>query len=369
MKIRISNGMFLALIINMVYAKAIGLTQGSMAREIGGDMWIATIFSTLKGVVMILLMILIIRRNPNLNIFEQSELILGKWIGKLISLSAFIFFLGAAGVVFTMFVFHLKDYFLPEAPTILFVIAAMIIGVFAFFHGIEVIGRLAFIGVFSILILNILIILGSLGDFDITELMPVFRFGVISDLWASRYHDTDWTMAVMMTAVILPKVKNKETWGKSGVLGILLGGVFVIIWPILESGVLSAEVAGQYIISCMQMARSAEIGQFIHRYEMIMIALFSISALIQIIMTFYCATASIQSLFNIKDSKTVIFPVSIILCAFGYWIVLDHHRAIKFVESYWVTGALGISFGITFLLLLLGFIFKKKLKKSLEKAL
>jgi spore germination protein KB len=364
MKVRISNGMFMALIINIVYAKAIGLTQGSIAREVGGDMWISTLLSAIQGSLMMLITVYVIRRAPNSNIFEQSELLLGKWFGKIICLSMFIFFVGASGAVFTTFVYHLKDYFLPEAPTLIFIAAGFIIGIFALFHGIEVIGRMALIGVFSILMLNILIILGSLGEFDIRELMPVFRNGVMPSLWASRHNNTDWALAVMMAAIILPIVKKPETWRKSGPIGILLGGVFVIIWPILEAGVLSAEVTGQYIISCMQMARSAQIGLFVHRYEMIMIALFSLSALTQIMMTFYCATISIQRLFSINNYKVVIIPVGVILSAFGYWIVLDHHRAITFVETYWVMLAMSIAIGIPLILLVLGSLFKKKLAKS-----
>ncbi|WP_251549683.1 GerAB/ArcD/ProY family transporter [Neobacillus muris] len=363
-KVRISNGMFMALIINMVYAKAIGLTQGSIAREVGGDMWISTFFSSIQGCLMMLLTIYVIRQSPESNILGQSELLLGKWFGKIISLILFLFFVGAAGAVYTTFVYHLKDYFLPEAPTIIFVIAGFIIAVFALYHGIEVIGRMALIGVFSILMLNILIIFGSIRDFDIRELMPLFQYGVLPDLWASRHNNTDWAMATMMAAVILPMVKEKNTWKRSGALGIVLGGAFVIIWPILETGVLTAEVAGQYIVSCMQMARSAQIGLFFHRYEMIMIAFFSLSALTQIIMTFFCAAVSIQNLIGMKSHKPAILPASLILSGFGYWVVLDHHRAIDYIETYWVTLAMSIAIGIPLMVLVLGFIFRKKLKQS-----
>ena len=364
MKVQISNGIFMALIINMVYAKAIGLTQGSIAREVGGDMWISTLFSTIQGCLMMLLTVYLIRKTPSLNIIEQSEVLLGKWFGKIISLLLFFFFVGAAGAVFTTFVYHLKDYFLPEAPTFLFILAGMVIAVFALYHGIEVIGRMALIGVFSILMLNILIIIGSMSDFDIKELLPIFDAGLVPDVWASRHNNTDWAMATMMAAMILPKVKENKTWSKSGAYGILLGGAFVVLWPILESGVLSAEVAGQYIISCMQMARSAEIGLFIHRYEMIMIAFFALSSITQIIMTFYCATISVQRIFGIKKFNRTIIPVSFVLSAFGYWVVLDHHRAISYIESYWVLLAMSISVGVPIILLLLGLLFKKKLKSA-----
>ncbi len=364
MKVGISNSMFIALIINLVYPKGIGLTQGSMAREVGSDMWISSFFSALQGSLVMLLTVFIIRKAPKFNIFEQSELLLGKWFGKLICVIGFCFFLGASGAVFITFVYHLKDYFLPEAPTVIFVIAGMIMGIFGLYHGIEVIARLAIIGVFSIAIFNVILFMGSVSNFDIRELMPVLRHGFVPTLWASRFNNTDWAMSTMMAAILLPIVNNQQQWGKSGRRGILLGFLIVVIWPFLEAGVLTPEVTAQYIVSCMQMARSAEIGLFIHRYEMIMVALFAISVLSQIMITFYCATVSIKKLFGFKNEKPVIIPVSMIVSAFGYWVVLDHQRAINYLETSWVTISMAIGYGLPIFLAILGFLFKKKLIAS-----
>ncbi|MFC4324075.1 GerAB/ArcD/ProY family transporter [Litchfieldia salsa] len=368
MKVRISNGMFMALMINMVYAKAIGVTQGSMAREIGNDIWISTLISVVVGLFIIVFTVSIVRRLPDSDIIHQSEVLAGKWFGRIISLLVFIFFLASYGTIMATFVYHIKDYFLPDAPILLVVSVAFLLGVYAIHFGIEVIARMALIGVFSILALNILIMIGSLPKFDIRELMPVFESGVTKTIWASRHHNADWMMSIMMAAIILPIVKKQEVWKNSGVAGIAYGGLFVVIWPILEIGVLSAEVTGQYIVSCMQMARSAEIGHFIHRYEMMMVALFALSVLTQIMMTFLCASVSIQRLFGLKDYRPVIIPVCSVLTAYGYWVVFDHERAMMFIETYWVIIAHVIGIGVLGIVFVLGLIFKKKLVVAREKA-
>lgn len=360
MKVQITNGMLMAIIINTVYAKAIGLTQGTMAREVGSDAWISTILATLQGVLIVWLTVIVIRRYPSGDIMDQSKLLLGKWFSKVISLIVFIFFIGAYGAIMTTYVYHLMDYFLPEAPIYLFIIIAFLVGCYAAYFGIEVIGRMALIGVFSVLSLNILLMLGSFSQFDIRELLPTFQSGVVNTIWASRHHNTDWAMATMTAAVILPYVKSHKEWGKSGSAGILFGGAFVVMWPILEVGVLSAEVTAQYIVSCMQMARSAEIGQFIHRYEMIMVAFFAISILTQIMMCFLCASTAASKLFGLKDYRPMIIPVALILSGFGFWIVFDHHRAMDFLETTWVSIALSIAFAVPIFLLILGTFLKKK---------
>lgn len=358
----------MAIIINMVYAKGIGLTQGSMAREVGSDMWISTILALLQGAVLIFIIVKIIQRMPRGDLIDQGSAMLGKWFGKVVSLLVFFFFLNAFGPILITFVYHIKDHFLPEGPTLLFVIVAVLIGAYAIHFGIEVIARMALVGVFSVLALNILILLGSLKYFDIREIMPLFSTDIWSVIWASRHNDTDWAMATMMAAIVLPIVKNKETWRKSSLAGIAFGGMFVLMWPILEAGVLSPEVVGNYIISCMQLARSAEMGVFIHRYEMIMVAFFALSSLTQIMVTLLCASVAAQKLVGLKDYRPMIIPVSLILGGYGYWVVLDHERAMQILEHSWVVIGLSIAVGLPVVLYLLGFMFKDKLKHMSKQA-
>ncbi|BDH63040.1 spore germination protein YndE [Lysinibacillus sp. PLM2] len=368
MKVQITNGMLMAIIINTVYAKAIGLTQGTMAREVGSDIWISTIIATLFSILIVFMIVVIIRRFPTGDMMDQSKILLGTWFSKIISLILFIFFLGAYGAIMITYVYHLMDYFLPEAPVYIFIIIAFIVGCYGAFFGIEVIGRMALIGVFSVLALNILLMLGSLSMFDIRELLPTFQSGVTNTVWASRHHVADWAMATMTLAVVLPYVRNPKEWSRSNIAAILFGGAFVVMWPILQVGVLSPEVTAQYIVSCMQMARSAEIGQFIHRYEMIMIAFFAISILTQIMMCFLCASTAVSKLFGLKDYRHMIIPTALVLSGYGFWVVFDHQRAMEILETTWVELSLSIAIGLPILLLVLGIFRKKKLKKANDQA-
>jgi len=364
MKIQISNGMFLALIINMVYPKAIGLTQGIMAREVGRDIWIATVFSAVQGCAVILLTILVMRRAPHLDFMGLTEKMLGKWAGKITAVILFIFFAGAYFSVMITYVYHLMDYFLPETPAYLFLLVAFLIGGYGIFSGIEVICRLALIGVFFITALNLLLLTGSFQELDIRGLLPVLESGFWPTVWASRQNDTDWAIAVLMAAIIVPNVRDTKTWPKSAVGGIIIGWLLIVQWPILEAAVLSPEVTKQYIVACMQMARSAHIGLFIQRYEMFMIAFFSFSLLVQISMCLFCACRAAANIFSLNSYRPMIIPVGLILNGLAYWVIIDHTRAMRYLEGPWVAISVPTAVGIPVLLWGLGFVFKKKLQQA-----
>ncbi len=361
MKVQITNAMLMAFVMNLLFCKAIGLTQGVMAREGENDMWVATLFAIVQGLAMMFVTVVAVRRIPGKDLIEHASVLFGKWLGKLAGIIAFVFFLGSYIVLLITFVFHMRDYFLPGYPLLVFVLAAVVIPLYAVFHGLEVTGRLAMVGVFAIIILNLLVLSGSFNAMDVKRLLPVFETGVWNTVATSRHADTDFAMATMTAAMILPFVKDQKVWWKASAGGILFGGLLVLLWPLIEVGTLSARETGHYILACMQMARSAEIGLFIHRYEMIMVAFFAFSLFVQLMMAVYCASISAAHTLGVANYKKLVVPVSISLGAVGYWVVSDQERAMRVVEQLWPPIALPIAFGLPIVILLAGWVFRGRL--------
>lgn len=361
MKTQISNSIMLAIFINMIYAKAIGVTQGSISREVGGDMWIANLVAILIGLLVMWLVVFVIKRCPEKNILEQAKVLLGAWGERLFALLLFIFFMGAYGGVMITFVYHLMDYFLPDVPIFVFILFTSGVGLYGLSKGIEVIGRFAILGLVAISILNIMILFGSLSHFDVQFFLPVLRYDLLDNLLASRHLLSDLAMGILTLAVVLPMVKQENKWYNYSTKSFLLGGFLILQWPILETGKLSPEVTSQYMVSCMQLARSAQIGLFLHRYELVMIVFFAISSLVQVMMCILCASIAAKHVVGVNNINKLFIPIALILGGFGYWIVEDHMRAMELLQHYWPLIAVPILIGVTLLIFLLGTVFKKKL--------
>ncbi len=362
MKIRITNSILIALIINMTYSKAIGVTQGLMAKEAGTDFWIASLISIVQGILLIGLAVYLIKQLPSKDLMQQFDFFVGSLFGKLVSVLIFALFLGAYATIMITFVYHLRDYFLPDLQTFWFILAALMVGIYAVFHGIEVIGRVAILGVFSVMVLNVLLMIGSFAYFDMSEMMPVYKNGLTNTLIVSQHNHADWAVAKVMVMIILPLVKNEKLWMKSSITGVAFAGGLILMWPIFEAGVISPEITGHYFVACMQMARSAEVGLFLHRYELIMVVFFATSILIQIMMCFKCASLAVAHTLKLSDTKVVNVPVAIILSGFAYWVVVDQYRAHFLLKNYWPVVANGITYLLLLLLALFHLLFRKKVK-------
>lgn len=364
-KIKITNGMFVAMIVNLAFVKSIGVTQGTLARLVGQDMWIATLAGALQGIAMMYVTYLVIRRRPNLDFISMGEKLLGKWFGKLVAVLMLAFFLAASGPIMLTFVYHLQDYFLPEAPLPLFLVSALLVGSLGCFYGLEVMARLSLLGLLFIFTLNLLIIFGSTQEFDIRNLLPVLEVGLPKVAAASLHYDADCALSIMMAALIMPHIKNvKQRGGQMGMLGIAASGLIILIWAFLQSAVLSAEVAAEYTVSCMKLARNAHIGNFLQRYEMIMIALYSIPILFEIMFCLYGTSMCASKLFGLNNDRWTILPAALLIGIFSYWVVRDHFTAMEFLEITWPRIGVPIAFGLPVLLLLLQLLLGKRLKRA-----
>ncbi|MFD0672161.1 GerAB/ArcD/ProY family transporter [Cohnella sp. GCM10027633] len=361
----IGNGMFVAMIVNLAFVKSIGVTQGTLARIVGQDMWLATLLGTLQGIVMMYVTYLVIRRKPNLDFIGMGEKLLGKWFGKIVAVTMFGFFLAASGPIMLTFVYHLRDYFLPEAPLTLFLVSALIVGALGCYYGLEVMARLALLGLLFIFMLNVLIIVGSTQEFDIRNLLPILESGFSKVAGASLQYDADCALAIMMAALVMPHLKDvKRRGGKLGMLGVAASGLIILIWSFLQGAVLSAEVTAQYTVSCMKLARNAHIGMFLQRYEMIMIALYSVPILFEIMFCIYGTSRCASALFGLKNDRWTILPAALIIGVFSYWVIKDHFFALDYLENAWPKIGVSIAFGLPVVLLVLQLLFGKRLKRA-----
>lgn len=139
--VKINPYQFLVLVTLFSLGTSILIIPSVLAEGAKQDAWIAAIFGILMGILIIWLYCLIAQWFPNLSLVQISEKILGKWIGKAVSLlfvaMAFIY---AAGLLYYSGTF-LNLNLMPNTPMIalnLLLGGAIVIGVRL---GIETIAR------------------------------------------------------------------------------------------------------------------------------------------------------------------------------------------------------------------------------------
>ncbi len=357
-QIRITGAQAVALIACLAFGKSIGLTTGALARLVAQDTWLASLFSFAGAFLLVVPLVALARRFPNQRVPEWVQVVLGKGLGGLVLLLLAFFLLGSYVLSAVTIELHLKDYLLTETPRPVFVIGLSALFLYAVYLGLEVIARLAIAGLGMALLLGFLVLIGAADRFDVTRMLPAWESGLLPIMQASSIAWTDSAMSLVGLLFLWPRTDAAPgRWLHLSWLAILLSTLTVIIWPVLEIGSMGAEVTGQYLIACMQLARTATLGIYLHRYELIMMVLFAWGTLIQNATLLYLGLESLRTIIPIKTGRgSFLFVGSLLLLPGQYLLTEDRHLLDHFHTYIWPVIALPIALGLPLLLWLVALV-------------
>lgn len=352
MDVKISRMMYFFLIINIIWDKAIGATASVMARAIGGDTWISMSFGFIEGALLIIVMAYLGSKFPEKTIIQYSKELWGKPVSKILGIVLAIFFITAYGVSANILIIHATEYFMPDTPVIVLCLVYTMICMYAIYLGIEVVARFAFFGMASIVAMDILMIMGTVDEFHLVNLLPLMTRGFSVDVISSVYIFGDIALAILAVGFLYPMLDSRKKSISLSFWAVIIGGILVVIWPVFETGVMGTHVMARYVICCMEQIRAAELTKYFPRFELAMIILFTAGCIVQSSIMFYCAKIAIRQVTGIKKEVYVIIPLFILLVWITYFLGADNNYYSNFLAFPWAQISTALSVGIPSFLLL-----------------
>ena len=353
-KVQIGSFQLLTVIANLVYGKAVGYTNGTLARAVGRDTWLSMLIAFLEGMAIIPAMVWLARRRGAERPVDYIPKLLGRPLGRLIMLLLALFFYGAYITSAITISQHISDYLMTETPLILFVAGYTVLTAYGVHLGVEVAARLSVLGLIMIALLNLSMVMGSVQYMDLSRLLPVFDHGVLPVVAASSRAVTDVGIATAASLMLLPHLAAPpERWLKIGWWGLGLGCVLVLTWSVFEITVLGPEMTAQYLVACMQMARAAELSIYLHRYELIMVVMFVYGVVTQSVVCLYCAVGLTAGALPFKVKRGyLIGAAAIVTVGPQYYLAYDRDRYGAFLAMVWPPVSVALAFGLPLLLCL-----------------
>jgi spore germination protein KB len=307
-------------VICLTWPTIINYGSGFLAREVGRDMWISGLISILTTMLFVFMVIHIGRNFPGKTIVEYSHDLFGTILGKLLGLLLALYFLFSAAISVSMYIQHLTDFLLLETPYLVVTIMHISVLCYLIWKGSEVIGRIGTIAFFLACIFYFLVLLASLPEFEINRLMPLFGSGVAAVSKASLSADSFTGITQVVIGMMLPIVANQTKAFRSAATGLLIGGSLFVVYFIVELMVMGPQLVALIRIASMDLVRSIQITQYLHRFESFMVALWYWSILVQAGAVAYCALIAFKQTVGIKKDK----PYAILL--FGLLLgVITHY--------------------------------------------
>ncbi|MEH7504773.1 endospore germination permease [Neobacillus drentensis] len=337
--LKISARQFAILVILYSIGTTFLVIPGSLAREVKQDAWIAAVIGTSIGLLLVALYIAIGRMFPTMTLVEINEKLLGKWLGKAVSLT-FVFFSLFSAASLLLFVGNfLTIQIMPDTPIeaihILFA-CILIMGIRLVLETLARAGEILF--PFFVFLFVILVVSAFLPPVQIKfeNIQPIFETGIKPMIRAVFLFTSIFSLPLIVFLMIFPvSVNQSKAAEKNFFIGILLGGICLIIIVTLTILVLGADNSARQMYPSYALARMTNVGDFLQRIEAIMAIMWIITIYFKMSFYFYASVIGLAQTLNLNNYRPLTLPLGIILVTLSIIVHPNVAKLATFDKEIW----------------------------------
>lgn len=354
---RISSRQLSVLIMGFLLGSTIIIVPGSYAKQ---DAWLAYIVAWLGGILLFSCYYLLYRKYHGKTLVEINQLILGKWIGTLISILYIWYFIHLASLVLRNFGEYTLTVSLPETPLWFMMLCYVGVTAYSVRSGLEVTSRTAELIIPLIFIFLIIIFLVLIPYFDITNIKPIMADGPLPVLRASLSVLTFPFGESIAFLMLLPYLHSSGKVKKTYIFSFLLAGSLLLASVVRDLAVLGASEIQRSIFPphyTIQQIPGLNLDPLIG-------VIFFISGGTKVCVCYLASTIGIAQLTNSNDHRPFVIPVGIILFGLSIWIYVSAPEMLNWAIELWPIYSLPFQIFIPLLLLLLSYFRKNGQQKA-----
>ncbi|WP_257350643.1 GerAB/ArcD/ProY family transporter [Pseudalkalibacillus decolorationis] len=346
---KISTSQFTVLVTFFIIGGSILYVPSGLVHGAKQDAWIANILVVGIGLLLVLLYNALGSCFPNMTIIEYSEKILGKWLGRVVSLMYFTyFFLSTAN-----FVRQIGDFMttqiMPETPITAIHILFFMVVIMGVRIGLEPFSRASEI-FFPLVVMLVLILIISLSpQIEFQSIQPVLEEGMKPVIGVALHSLGSPYLQLVSLLMLFPYVNQTKEAKKSFLFGTLIGGTVLILVTSLSILVLGTDSTERHQFASYVLARKINVGDFLQRIEAVMAFIWFVTMYFKITIYFYVSVLSLSQVLKLKDYRFLTYPLGMITIVLALVVnenIVESNKQAEFWTSY------SLPFGLFFPLLM-----------------
>jgi len=309
------------LIVMFIIGSSMLMVMGMEAKR---DIWIAIITGMIASAIIMLIYIRLLTALPGRDFYETIQYFLGKGGSKIIIFLFTWFSFDLCAIVLRNYSQFVITVGLKETPMVVVMCVMIAVCALAVYYGIETIGRWNEVFVYFVIGFILISVLLVSGNMDINNLLPVFDNGLKPILKGAFGVITFPFIETVVFLLAFPAFSKGVSVEKVFLKGLLFGGVIIIITSVSDILVLGSSVAEGMYYPTYSSFSTIHLGDFIYRLEAIAAIVFIVSVFIKLTILLYGACKGAAHLFNVKDFKFIIIPISILVINFSKFSFNDN---------------------------------------------
>ncbi|MGG4504116.1 GerAB/ArcD/ProY family transporter [Paenibacillus polymyxa] len=346
------------LVIVFTIGTSILLAPTQTVQEAKQDAWMAVTLGMIFDLVLIVMYSALGNRFPGMTLAQYSEKILGKWLGKSISILFFSFFFYLSAIMVRDLGNFIVSNVLPETPIEVVLISFSLVIVIATRYGLEVIARTIEIFFPWIMIFLVFLMVTLLPEIEINKIKPLFEGGIRPLLSVGLQFSSLQEFVCFL--MLLPFVNRPEKASRSLLVGASVGGIILILITALCVLVIGVDFTGRNIYPSFVLAKKINIGDFVERLEVLLAGAWFLSIFTKTTITFYISVLALSQTLELRSYKPLTGPLGFIMVVLSIVAYPNVTKVLEFAPKVWFSYAYFYMLFLPLVLLLISMICKKK---------
>lgn len=323
--------------------------------------WLSILLTFIIGLILLGCILFLYQKFPYQNLIEYSQQLVGKWM-TFILMIPFIFcmFHMITGIVLDIGLFMTTS-IMRRTPMYIFNLLIFFVIIFTVRLNIKKFTRMFILMNFTVILSIVVILILALQNYKLEHLIPIMPDGFKPILLGSYFAYGFPFSEVIIFAMILPFVDQKENKTlKKGMIVALTTNVFFLVVAVLSTIMVFGPLAGDRVYSMFEVARTIELYKVFTRIEILIGYSLIIGSYMKAAIAFYVLNLAMTHLFRLKDSQILILPLALSCFLFSMiQISLGQARwinVVSVIEPLWKT----VGFVLPILILVMVAVLKRK---------
>jgi spore germination protein KB len=348
---QISSIQLSILIMGFLLGSTIIIVPGAQAKQ---DVWISYLIAWASSTILFGCYYLLYKSHKNKTLVEINKILLGKWLGSLVSILYIWYFIHLTALILRNFGEYTLTVTLPDTPLWFMMACYVLVTGYSVRSGLEVTARTAELIVPLIFIFQFIIFLALLPYFNMSNLKPILAEGFTPVLRGSFSVLTFPFGETIVLLMIFPYLHRGGNAKKTYLVSFFLAGLVLLMGVFRDLTVLGAGEIERTLFPphyTVQQLPSINIDALIG-------VVFFISGGTKICVCYLASTIGIAQLTNSKDHRPFVIPVGIILLGLSIWIYESAPQMLNWALDIWPIYSIPFQIVIPLLLLTIS-LFKK----------
>ncbi|MCR4403632.1 MAG: spore germination protein [Firmicutes bacterium] len=294
------------------------------------DAWIVAIVGTAITVPFVMLVAYLGIRFPDKTVIEQAELLLGKYLGKLVGMVLIWYWVLVAsstarevGEAYTVAV-------MPETPIIVFMVGAVLLAANAARSGLEVVARLGESTMWVVLSLALLVLVLPYDQMNPKNLAPVLARG-FRPLIAPIGMIASFYLELIILGMVIPCLTRPRDATRFSLYAVFVSGL-VMTWFVVDLAAVFGPCASDIVMPAFSLTRMISIAAFFERIEAVILAAWTLSGVIKLALFLWASAVGLAQLFGVSRYQSFAYPLGAMIVAFGILFYDSNPALQRFLE-------------------------------------